>query len=105
MVVLIAMFLSEVFERFISESPLVVMLRVVLEQSLSAEEVDRVFLDNAQEQYEKRSPFFNGCVAHEFGGLWHCKIDQFGLPIECKAGRSEGSGPLSKAQRYRASSV
>ena len=57
MVVLIAMILGEVFERFISESPLVVMLRVVLEQSLSAEEVDRIFLDNAQQQYEKEVLF------------------------------------------------
>ena len=57
MVVFIAMFLGEVFERFIVESPLVVMLRVVLEQSLSAEEVDRVFLDNAQQQYEKEVLF------------------------------------------------
>jgi methyl coenzyme M reductase subunit C-like uncharacterized protein (methanogenesis marker protein 7) len=42
--VILAMLLDEVFERFMAESPLVVMLRVVLEQSLSAEEVDQLFV-------------------------------------------------------------
>lgn len=51
------MILDEVFERFIEESPLVVMLRVVLEQSLSAEEVDKLFVENAQEQYQKELLF------------------------------------------------
>jgi len=51
------MILDEVFERFIEESPLVVMLRVVLEQSLSAEEVDKLFIENAQEQYQKELLF------------------------------------------------
>jgi len=51
------MILDEVFERFIEESPLVVMLRVVLEQSLSAEDVDKLFIENAQEQYQKELLF------------------------------------------------
>ena len=36
------MILGEVFERFVTESPLTVMLRVLLEQSLPPEEVDVV---------------------------------------------------------------
>ena len=51
------MILDEVFERFIEESPLVVMLRVVLEQSLSAEEVDDLFVETAQQQYQKELLF------------------------------------------------
>ena len=51
------MLLDEVFERFIEESPLVVMLRVVLAQSLSAEEVDELFVENAQQQYQKELLF------------------------------------------------
>jgi len=34
------MILGEVFERFVAESPFSVMLRVLMEQSLPAEEVD-----------------------------------------------------------------
>jgi hypothetical protein len=37
------MILAEVFERFIAESPFSVMLRVLLEQSLPAEEIDALF--------------------------------------------------------------
>ncbi|MEO0516312.1 MAG: hypothetical protein AAF171_03315 [Cyanobacteria bacterium P01_A01_bin.116] len=40
--------MGEVFERFITESPLTVMLRVLLEQSLPALEVDQLFEDYAQ---------------------------------------------------------
>ena len=56
------MILDEVFERFITESPLVVMLRVVLEQSLSAEEVDQLFVETAQAQYQKEL-FFSTVVS------------------------------------------
>ena len=47
------MILGEVFDRFISESPLSVMLRVLLEQSLPTDEVDALFEQEAQYQYER----------------------------------------------------
>lgn len=47
------MILGEVFDRFISESPLSVMLRVLLEQSLPTDEVDVLFEQEAQHQYER----------------------------------------------------
>lgn len=47
------MVLGEVFERFIAESPLSVMLRVLLEQSLPADEVNELFEQEAQNQYER----------------------------------------------------
>ncbi|NEP54978.1 MAG: hypothetical protein F6K65_41840 [Moorea sp. SIO3C2] len=52
-----AMILDEVFESFIAESPLVVMFRVLLAQSLSAPEVDQLFEANAQKQYHKELLF------------------------------------------------
>lgn len=51
------MILDEVFESFVTESPLVVMFRVLLEQSLSAQEVDQLFVENAQKQYQKELLF------------------------------------------------
>ena len=62
------MILSEVFERFVSESPLTVMLRVVLEQSLS---VDELFEQQAQRQYH-RELLFSTVV--ELMGLVVCGI-------------------------------
>ena len=47
------MILAEVFERFVAESPLTVMLRILLEQSLSAEDVDELFDQQAQRQYHR----------------------------------------------------
>ncbi len=47
------MILAEAFERFVIESPLTVMPRLVLEQSLSSEEVDELFEQQAQQQYHR----------------------------------------------------
>ena len=47
------MMMTEVFGRFITESPLTVMLRVLLEQSLPSSEVDQLFEDYAQRQYHR----------------------------------------------------
>jgi Transposase DDE domain len=51
------MILGEVFERFIAESPFCVMLRVLLEQSLPAEEVDELFEQQAHRQYHRELLF------------------------------------------------
>lgn len=51
------MILAEVFERFVSESPLTVMLRVVLEQSMSSAEVDELFEQQAHRQYHRELLF------------------------------------------------
>ena len=47
------MILAEVFERFVAESPLTVMLRTLLEQSLSADDVNELFEQHAQRQYHR----------------------------------------------------
>ena len=47
------MILAEVFERFISDSPLTVMLRTLLEQSLPADEVDALFEQHSERQYHR----------------------------------------------------
>lgn len=51
------MILGEVFERFIAESPFCVMLRLLLEQSLPAEEIDELFEQQAQRQYQRELLF------------------------------------------------
>jgi hypothetical protein len=51
------MILGEVFERFVAESPFSVMLRVLMEQSLPAEEVDALFEQQAQRQYQRELLF------------------------------------------------
>ena len=51
------MILGEVFERFVTESPLTVMLRVLLEQTLPPEEVDQLFEQEAQRQYQRNLLF------------------------------------------------
>jgi Transposase DDE domain len=51
------MILGEVFERFIAESPFCVMLRVLLEQSLPAEEIDELFEQQARRQYHRELLF------------------------------------------------
>lgn len=51
------MILREVFERFIAESPFCVMLRVLLEQSLPAEEIDELFEQQARRQYHRELLF------------------------------------------------
>lgn len=51
------MILGEVFERFIVESPFCVMLRLLLEQSLPAEEIDELFEQQAQRQYQRELLF------------------------------------------------
>jgi hypothetical protein len=51
------MILGEVFERFIAESPFCVMLRVLLEQSLPAKEIDELFEQQAQRQYQRELLF------------------------------------------------
>lgn len=51
------MILGEVFERFVGESPFSVMLRVLLEQSLPAQEIDELFEQQAQRQYPRELLF------------------------------------------------
>jgi Transposase DDE domain len=51
------MILGEVFERFIAESPFCVMLRVLLEQSLPAQEIDELFEQQSQRQYHRELLF------------------------------------------------
>jgi hypothetical protein len=52
-----AMLLGEVFERFVAESPFSVMIRMLLEQCLSAEAVDELFDEKTQRQYQRELLF------------------------------------------------
>lgn len=51
------MLLKQVFEKFVRKTPVTVMFRGVLENALSAEEVDRVFLDHAEVGYYRKLLF------------------------------------------------
>ena len=51
------MILADVFERFVTQSPLTVMLRIILEKSLPSNEVDKLFETHAQEQYHRNLLF------------------------------------------------
>src|SRR3954471_24598066 len=52
-----AMILSEVFERFVEESPVSVMARATLENALTPTDVDALFEDVAQNQYTRELLF------------------------------------------------
>lgn len=51
------MVLSKVFDRFVSKSPLTVMLRAIMEHALPDERVDALFRRHAREQYERELLF------------------------------------------------
>lgn len=48
-----AMLLSEVFDRFVKKSPITVMARATMEHALSAEALDALFTQHAEEQYTR----------------------------------------------------
>lgn len=52
-----AVILSKVFDRFVSKSPLTVMLRAIMERALPNERVDELFRQHAREQYERELLF------------------------------------------------
>lgn len=51
------MALSRIFERFVKESPVTVMLRGILEYALPPERIDELFRENARAQYEDKLLF------------------------------------------------
>lgn len=51
------MWMDEVFERFVQQSPLSVMTRATLEHLFHDSFLDRVFAENARVQYQKELPF------------------------------------------------
>lgn len=51
------MLLPQVFERLIEKTPVSVMFRGILENALPAEEVDRLFFDNARHGYQRQLLF------------------------------------------------
>lgn len=96
------MVLDEVFERFISKSPLVVMLRVLLEQSLSAEEVDELFVETAQVQYQKELLFSTVVslmslvvcgIAQSVNSAYQSNAKQVGVKVQALYQKLEGIEP------------
>ncbi|MEM9218644.1 MAG: transposase [Cyanobacteria bacterium P01_F01_bin.150] len=96
------MILDEVFERFIRESPVVVMLRVLLEQSLSAQEVDQLFVETAQKQYQKELLFSTVVslmslvvcgVAKSVNSAYQSNIKRVGVTISALYQKLDGIEP------------
>ena len=55
------MIFSDVFERFIEDSPITVMVQAILENALPPATVDQLFEDYAEQQYT-RALLFSGVV-------------------------------------------
>jgi IS4 transposase len=64
---------GEVFERFLQEAPICVMVRATLEGMFAPEAVDRLFREHSQQQYE-RELLFSGVV--ELMSLVVCRIER-----------------------------
>ena len=47
------MWFNQIFERFVEESPLTVMMRVLLEKALAPKALDELFEQTAQVQYTR----------------------------------------------------
>ena len=53
------MLCGKVFDRFVSKSPVTVLLRGVLERALAADFLNRLFDDEAEQQYTRELQFSN----------------------------------------------
>ncbi len=51
------MWMNQIFERFVEESPLTVMMRVLLEKALAPKALDELFEQTAQVQYTRELLF------------------------------------------------
>jgi hypothetical protein len=51
--------ISAIFEKFVEQSPLTVMVRAIMERSFGPEQLDKLFEETAQEQYTKTLLFSN----------------------------------------------
>ena len=51
--------ISEIFERFVEQTPVTVMVRAIMERSFEPEQLEKLFEDTAQEQYTKKLLFSN----------------------------------------------
>lgn len=51
--------ISAIFERFVEQTPLTVMVRAIMERSFAPERLEKLFEDTAQEQYTKKLLFSN----------------------------------------------
>ena len=51
--------ISAIFERFVEQTPLTVMVRAIMERSFGKEQLDKLFKETAEEQYTKTLLFSN----------------------------------------------
>ena len=51
--------ISTIFERFVEQTPLTVMVRAIMERSFGKEQLDKLFEETAEEQYTKTLLFSN----------------------------------------------
>lgn len=96
------MILGEVFERFVTESPLTVMLRVLLEQSLPPAEVDQVFEQAAQRQYQRNLLFSTVVnlmslvvcgISPSINAAYQAKAKEIGVSIQAVYNKLNGLEP------------
>ena len=96
------MILGEVFERFIAESPFCVMLRVLLEQSLPAEEIDELFEQQSQRQYHRELLFSTVVnlmslvvcgISPSVNAAYHAKAKGIGVSIQSVYNKLNGMEP------------
>ena len=51
--------ISTIFERFVEQTPLTVIVRAIMERSFGKEQLDKLFEETAEEQYTKTLLFSN----------------------------------------------
>ena len=51
--------ISTIFERFVDQTPMTVMVKAIMERSFAPESLEKLFEDTAQEQYTKKLLFSN----------------------------------------------
>lgn len=96
------MILGEVFERFIAESPFCVMLRVLLEQCLPAQEIDELFEQQAERQYHRELLFSTVVnlmslvvcgIAPSLNAAYQAKAKGIGVTIQSVYNKLNGMEP------------
>ncbi len=70
------MLLGEIFERFVEQSPVTVMVRGVLEKVIAPEKLDELFEKTAKVQYTARAIVLKCRQPHEFSSMQYPPVYQ-----------------------------
>ncbi|GJD16064.1 hypothetical protein RIVM261_010200 [Rivularia sp. IAM M-261] len=71
--------LGAIFERFVEESPISVMVRGLMEQVLAPEKINQIFETNAQTQYTRELLFSSVVDLLSFGCMRNSSIRERGV--------------------------